>query len=383
MSSPSPSPGKRVDDTLAKMRLATNRPEWMKTAAAKKVTTSLSLTAEASTAASSGLSLAAEATTAASSGQCASTLEPKPGNLPWIFEDEAPSQPSPKKMRKESVLDSLILNAQPSALCWLCNKMTCYCTCTGAPVTPNQAPLLTSQGSESKAGRECSKTPDHEETDIELEEPPNAASGAGSSSGDGKARASTDAPKTAKGNEPVTPKANADGKSLFPPSPVAYFEQIIKPKLGPSASPDKIKDSLMEWISLAYPDKDKDLLFPTYDDLRAMAPMAEVKYGNTLLYGLAESRPKEGMRLMLKLKDLKSGKTNQMGSMVFQPREEVNNQYPKVAWLYLDCLQLLMMFCKHWESLPKDIRSYHAQLKEVFMAEVWPQASFNEFLARL
>ena len=140
----------------------------------------------------------------------------------------------------------------------------------------------------------------------------------------------------------------------------------------------------MEWIPQAYPDKDKDLLFPTYDDLRAMAPIVEVQYGNTLLYGLAESRPKEGMRLMLKLKDLKSGKTTQMGSMVFKFRNsDVNNECPKVAWLYLDCLQLLMMFCKHWESLPKDIRSYHAQLKEVFMAEVWPQASLDEFLAEL
>ena len=376
MSSPSPSPGKIVHNALSKMRLATNRPEWMK---AKKVTASLSLTAEAPAAASSGLSLAAEATTAASSGQCASTLEPKPGNLPWFIEDDEPSddepsQPSLKKKRTESVLDSLIEDAQPKALCCLCNKMTSYCTCPQAPVTPiaasgagtsTEAPK-TPKGNDQGASTDVPKTAKGNDQGASTDAPKTAK---GNDQG-----ASTDAPKTAKGNEPVTP-----GDGIFPQSPVAYFEQIIQPKLGPSASLDKVKDSLMEWVPERWVIVKKDLPFPTYDDLRVMAPIGEVQYGNTLLHSLAESRPKEGVRLMLKRKDSGSGKVTQMGSMVFKPREEVDYEYPKLVWLYLDCLQIIMMFCKHWESSPEDIRSYHAQLKEVL-----PEAtSLADFLAEL
>ena len=67
---------------------------------------------------------------------------------------------------------------------------------------------------------------------------------------------------------------------------------------------------------------------------------------------------------MLKRTDMKSEKTNQMGSMVFKSRDEEKQEYPKEAYLYLEALQLLMLVCRWVESKPEEIRDYHAKLKK-------------------
>ena len=88
------------------------------------------------------------------------------------------------------------------------------------------------------------------------------------------------------------------------------------------------------------------------------------------LHGLAECRAHE-VRLMLKQTDLTTGTTKQLGSMGFKSIDEEGRHYPKAAYLYLDCLQLLMLICNHNEASPYQIRSYHVDLKMAFDAIPW------------
>ena len=174
------------------------------------------------------------------------------------------------------------------------------------------------------------------------------------------------APKEADGDHAGKDPKEAEGDHAedIPESPEAYFNQIVKPKL--LNSPVNMHDYLLQWGPVRWSTL-RGGAFPNYDNLRVHARLIGVTYGTggtTVLHGLAESRPKEGVRVMLKRTDLKSQKTNQMGSMVFKSRDEEKQEYPKEAYLYLEALQLLMLVCRWVESKPEEIRDYHAKLKK-------------------
>ena len=82
---------------------------------------------------------------------------------------------------------------------------------------------------------------------------------------------------------------------------------------------------------------------PTYEAIRAEAKSATTSYEGGTIQCLAEHRPKEGIRIMMKFKA--PGKSvTQAGSHLF-PMED--SCCPKHAYLYVDMLRLLMMVGKY------------------------------------
>ena len=98
---------------------------------------------------------------------------------------------------------------------------------------------------------------------------------------------------------------------------------------------------------------------PNYEALRVDVKTITAAYDGLSIQGLAEYRPKEGVRLMLKVKS-PDGKLSQAGSHVF-PRSETGC-CPKHAHLYLDMLRLLARVCQHQKADLYQVRAWHNEV---------------------
>ena len=85
----------------------------------------------------------------------------------------------------------------------------------------------------------------------------------------------------------------------------------------------------------------------TYDALRVDVKTITAAYDSLSIYCLAERRPKEGVRLALKVKS-PNGKISQAGSHVFPFGE--TGLCPKHAHLCLGMLHLLARACQHQKA---------------------------------
>ena len=82
-------------------------------------------------------------------------------------------------------------------------------------------------------------------------------------------------------------------------------------------------------------------------------------YDGLSIYCVASYRPKEGVRLMLKVKG-PDGKLSQAGSHAFPFPE--TGLCPKHAHLYLDMLHLLARVCQHQRADLEQARAWHNEL---------------------
>ena len=98
----------------------------------------------------------------------------------------------------------------------------------------------------------------------------------------------------------------------------------------------------------------------TYDALRVDVKTITAAYDSLSIYCLASFRPKEGARLMLKVKS-PDGKVSQAGSHAFPLGE--TGLCPKHAHLYLDMLHLLARACQHQKADLDQVRAWHDEVK--------------------
>ena len=87
-------------------------------------------------------------------------------------------------------------------------------------------------------------------------------------------------------------------------------------------------------------------------------------YDDLTVQCLAEYRSKEGVRIMMKVKDL-DGKVSQAGSHVFPTREDVCCS--RYAYLYMDMLRLLTMICKQEKANLALMQAWHSEMKTYYM----------------
>ena len=126
------------------------------------------------------------------------------------------------------------------------------------------------------------------------------------------------------------------------------------PKLQ-AGQPLDLPGSLAEWVPVHL----KRCPEATYDALKAECKTITAAYDSLSIYGLAEHRPKEGARLMLKVKGPNS-KVCQAGSHAFPLGE--TGLCPKDARLYLDMLHLLARVCQHQRADLEQARAWHTEL---------------------
>ena len=79
--------------------------------------------------------------------------------------------------------------------------------------------------------------------------------------------------------------------------PDRVFEKVLLPKLQ-AGQPLDLPGSLAEWVPV-YLQRCPEA---TYDALKAERKTITAAYDSLSIYGLAEHRPKEGVRLMMKVK---------------------------------------------------------------------------------
>ena len=94
----------------------------------------------------------------------------------------------------------------------------------------------------------------------------------------------------------------------LPQYPETVFEKVLLPKLQ-AGQPLDLPGSLAEWVPVHL----KRCPEATYDALKAECKTITAAYDSLSIYGLAEHRPKEAVRLMLKVKG-PNGKVCQAGS---------------------------------------------------------------------
>ena len=136
--------------------------------------------------------------------------------------------------------------------------------------------------------------------------------------------------------------------------PDTVFEKVLLPKLQ-AGQPLDLPGSLAEWVPVHL----KRCPEATYDALKAECKTITAAYDSLSIYGLAEHRPKEGVRLMLKVKGPNS-KVCQAGSHAFPLGE--TGLCPNDARLYLDMLYLLAMVCQHQRADLEQARAWHNEL---------------------
>ena len=136
--------------------------------------------------------------------------------------------------------------------------------------------------------------------------------------------------------------------------PDTVFEKVLLPKLQ-AGQPLDLPGSLAEWVPVHL----KRCPEATCDALKAECQTITAAYDSLSIYGWAEHRPKEGVRLMLKVKGPNS-KVCQAGSHAFPLGEA--GLCPKDARLYLDMLYLLAMVCQHPRADLEQARAWHNEL---------------------
>ena len=99
---------------------------------------------------------------------------------------------------------------------------------------------------------------------------------------------------------------------------------------------------------------------PSCDALRVDVKTITAAYDGLSIQCVAERRPKEGVRRMLKVKS-PNGKISQAGSHVFPLGE--TGCCPKHAHLYLDMLRLLARVCEHQKADLDQVRAWHDEVK--------------------
>ena len=113
---------------------------------------------------------------------------------------------------------------------------------------------------------------------------------------------------------------------------------------------------MAEWV----PVHEKRCPEATYDALKVEAKTITADYDSLSIYCMAERRPQEGVRLMLKVKSPDS-KICQAGSHVFPVSEK--GLCPKNAHVYLDMLHVLVLVCQHEEADLQQLRAWHEEVK--------------------
>ena len=101
-----------------------------------------------------------------------------------------------------------------------------------------------------------------------------------------------------------------------------------------------ITGSLVEWAPERLRIIKAAVRDPTYEAIRVEARSVTTSYDDLTIQCLAELRPAEGVRIMMKV-TAPDGKMSQAGSLVFPMRK--NACCSRHAYLYLDMLRLLTM----------------------------------------
>ena len=143
----------------------------------------------------------------------------------------------------------------------------------------------------------------------------------------------------------------------LPQDPEKVFEQVLLPKLQ-AGQPLDLPGSLAEWVPVHL----KRCPEATYDALKADCKTIAAAYDSLSIYGEASNRPKEGVRLMLKVKG-PDGKLSQVGSYKFPVPE--TGLCPKHAHLYLDMLHLLARACQHQKADLDQVWAWHDEVKTI------------------
>ena len=141
----------------------------------------------------------------------------------------------------------------------------------------------------------------------------------------------------------------------LPQDPDKFFKQIMRPKLQ-AGEPLDLAESLADWVPVHL----TQCTEATYDALREDVKTIFAAYDSLSIYCLASYRPKEGVRLMLKVKG-PDGKISQAGSHAFPLPE--TGLCPKHAHLYLDMLHLLARACQHEKADLGQVRAWHDEVK--------------------
>ena len=144
-------------------------------------------------------------------------------------------------------------------------------------------------------------------------------------------------------------------KRKLPQDPEKFFKKVLLPKLQ-AGQPLDLAGSLADWVPVHL----KRCPEATYDALRVDVKTITAAYDSLSIYCLASYRPKEGVRLMLKVKG-PDGKVSQAGSHAFPLPE--TGLCPKHAHLYLDMLHLLARVCQHEKADLGQVRAWHHEVK--------------------
>ena len=144
-------------------------------------------------------------------------------------------------------------------------------------------------------------------------------------------------------------------KRKLPQDPEKFFKKVLLPKLQ-AGQPLDLAESLADWVPVHL----TQCTEATYDALRVDVKTITAAYDSLSIYCVASYRPKEGVRLMLKVKG-PDGKLSQGGSYAFPITE--TGLCPKHARLYLDCLHLLARVCQHEKADLGQVRAWHNEVK--------------------
>ena len=141
----------------------------------------------------------------------------------------------------------------------------------------------------------------------------------------------------------------------LPQEPEQFFKKVLLPKLQ-AGQPLDLAGSLADWVPVHL----KRCPEATHDALRVDVKTITAAYDGLSIYCVAERRPKEGVRLMLKVKSPR-GNISQAGLHVFPLGE--TGLCPKHAHLYLDMLRLLARACQHQKADIDQVRAWHDEVK--------------------
>ena len=101
----------------------------------------------------------------------------------------------------------------------------------------------------------------------------------------------------------------------IPQRPEKFFKKVMLPKLTEGDTVD-FTEFLVDWAPERLKAIKAVMRDPTYEALRVEAKSVATSYDAWCIQGMAEQRPTEGVRIMMKIKG-PSGKLQQAGSKVF------------------------------------------------------------------
>ena len=350
----SPSPQKSLDETMGLLRMATNHPAWMPTAPKVAVAnrTCASPMKLSSNPKRVRLSWAPEVLHSPTSPAGATPKNDADSGHDLLFEDgeqlfeEVEQQP---EANLTSVLEELSFGTVARASGW---------TAPGTPPCPHPASLPPAESLPTVAVPKVSAAEPSSPLplvaaaraqDPGLEVPENEAAVP-----EAEAAAVPDAKTAAAAAAAATAAAAAAGasgpkvsKMEIPQRPEKFFKKVMRPKLAEGGIVD-FTEFLVDWAPERLKAIKAAMRDPTYEALKVEAKSVVTSYDAWCLQGMAEQRPTEGVRIMMKVKG-PSGKVQQAGSKVFPVLKD--QCCSKHAYLYLDMLRLVVMVCKHKNRL--------------------------------